>query len=82
MSGEVVVITESNGRENLKGPLSMISPAGTKRFVLAVTDTVWITVHSNKEDETDLDKIEDFVIAKTFEEFDEFKRLSASKELL
>lgn len=77
MSGEVVVITEGKGAERLKAPLSMISPAGTKRVVFALADTVWITVHENREDITDLVKIEEFVIAKSFEEFEEFKRLES-----
>lgn len=79
MSGEVVVVTESGGRENLKAPMSMISKAGTKRIVFAVEDTVWITVHAT--DEVDLLKIEDHVIAKSYEEFNEFIKLTNEKVL-
>ena len=66
MRGEVLVTTEQGGKEHLKAPLSMISPAGTKRAVLALEDTVWITCHAT--DETDLDKIEEYVIAKSYKE--------------
>lgn len=66
MSGEVIVVTEFGGREHLKGPLSMISKAGTKRAILALEDTVWITVHVT--DETDLEKIEDVVISKSYDD--------------
>lgn len=66
MSGEVIVVTEHGGREHLKAPLSMISKAGTKRAVMALEDTVWITVHVTNE--TDLEKIEEYVIAKTYED--------------
>jgi len=69
MKGEVSVVTESKGVERLKAPLSMISEAGTKRVVYAHEDTIWITVH--KTDETDPDKIEDEIIAKTFDELPE-----------
>ncbi len=65
MSGEVIVVTEHGGREHLKAPLSMISKAGTKRAVYALEDTVWITVHVTNE--TDLEKIEDYVIAPTYQ---------------
>lgn len=84
MSGEVKVITESQGPEHLKAPLSIISPAGTKRCLLAITDVVWITVHENRNNSRDLVEIEDFVIAKSFEEYDQFKQLEASpqKEIL
>lgn len=64
MSGEVIVVTEGGGREHLKAPLSMISKAGTKRAVMALQDTVWITVHVTEE--TDLKKIEEYVIAPTY----------------
>lgn len=64
MSGEVIVVTEGLGREHLKAPLSIISLPGTKRAVHALEDTVWITVHVTNE--TDLDKIEDHVIAKDY----------------
>lgn len=66
MSGEVIVVTEERGREHLKAPLSMISAPGTKRAVIALEDTVWITVHVTNE--TDLEKIEDYVIAKTYDD--------------
>lgn len=68
--GEVLVITEGEGARRLKGPLTMVSPAGCKRAVRALTDTTWTTIHAT--DETDLDKIEDWVIAKTYEEYEQF----------
>lgn len=69
--GEVLVITEDGGTEHLKGPLTMVSPAGCKRAVKALTNTTWTTIH--RTDETDLDKIEDWVIAKTYEDYEQFK---------
>ena len=69
--GSVSVMTEGGGLENLKGPLTMVSPPGTKRAVYAHTDVVWTTIHLT--DETDLEKIEEHVIAKTFEEYEQFR---------
>jgi hypothetical protein len=69
--GEVSVMTEAGGLERLVGPLTMTSPAGCKRAVYAHTDTTWTTIH--RTDETDLEKIEDWVIAKTFEEYEQFR---------
>jgi hypothetical protein len=68
--GEVLVLTESGGLERLVGPLTMVSPPGTKRAVYALADTVWTTVHLT--DETDLEKIEDHVIAKSYEDYEQF----------
>jgi len=66
MSGKVEVFTEGEGLRILEAPLSMISKAGTKRVVRAIEDTVWITVHATEE--TNLEKIEEHVIAKSYDE--------------
>lgn len=70
MKGRVSVLTESGGVEELVAPLQMISPAGTKRIVYAHEDTVWTTIHVT--DSTDLEEIEDHVIAKDYEEYEKF----------
>ena len=83
MSGKVIVVTEGAGTETLEAPMSIISPPGTKRIVHALEDTVWITVHVTKE--TDLDKIEDYVIAKSYDEFLEYeskKQIEVNKEII
>jgi len=61
LQGEVIVVTEGGGREHLRAPLALISPAGTKRVVVALEDTVWVTVHVTTE--TDLARIEAAIIA-------------------
>lgn len=72
MSGIVEVVTESNGRELLEGPMVMISAAGTKRALITKTDCHWVTIHSNPTNTHDLDEIEKIVIAKDFEEYEKF----------
>jgi hypothetical protein len=67
MKGDVSVLTEE-GVKRIKGPLQGITKAGTKRVIYTHEDTTWITVHVTNE--TDLAKIEDEVIAKTFDEID------------
>jgi len=75
MSGIVEVITEGRGPELLEGPLSMISEDGTKRMLHCLTDTWWITVHSNPSNTEDLEKLENIVIAKDYEEYEKFRKL-------
>jgi quercetin dioxygenase-like cupin family protein len=65
MKGKVSVLTEE-GSKTLEAPMSIISPAGTKRVVYAHEDTIWITVHVT--DKTDLLQIEDEIIAKSYDE--------------
>ncbi len=72
MSGEVEVITEFGGKETLVGPLSMISKAGTKRIVCTKTDTVWITVHCNPTNTQDLTKLENEIIADSYNDFERY----------
>lgn len=73
MSGKVEIITEFGGHEVFEGPKSMISQAGTKRAVHALEDCVWITVHHNPTNATDLKDIEKHVIADTYKDYDKFK---------
>jgi len=70
LRGTVIVITEEGGSECLIAPLSLISPAGTKRVVMALEDTVWVTVHATTL--TDPQAIEAEIIAKNYEEYEAF----------
>lgn len=66
--GKVSVATEF-GVKYLEAPCTFVSEVGLKRVVIAEEDTIWVTVHLTKYDkEEDLDKIEDEVIAPTYEE--------------
>jgi hypothetical protein len=68
--GRVQVFTESGGLEELEGPCTMVSDPGTKRTVHVLEETVWTTIHHNPDNHTDLEKLEEIVIAPTFEHFD------------
>ena len=68
MSGDVSVLTES-GVERLKAPYNSVTQPGTQRVLYTHEDTVWITVHVTKE--TDLEKIEENIIAKDFKFLEE-----------
>jgi quercetin dioxygenase-like cupin family protein len=61
-------IVHSDGEtKTIEAPMMFITEPGTKRAVHVLEDTIWVTVHHNPNDETDLDKIEEFVIAKDFD---------------
>ena len=64
MKGKVIVLTE-DGPMIITAPYTFVSSQGTKRFVLALEDTIWATVHATNE--TDLAKIEEDVIAPDYE---------------
>jgi hypothetical protein len=70
--GHVRVETE-HGPMEIKGPHTFTSLVGTKRVVLVLEDTLWTTFHLNPndldpEDEADMQKLEDEIIAKSYEE--------------
>lgn len=65
--GKVRVATEF-GPMFFEAPYTFVSEVGTKRAVYALEDTVWTTIHVTEE--TDLEKIEDYVIAKSYDELE------------
>ena len=65
LKGDVSVVTEE-GMKRIKAPYFGVTPVGTKRVLYSHEDTVCITVHVTKE--TDLEKIEEEIIAKTYDE--------------
>lgn len=65
--GELSVWTE-DGVKRLRASTVVKSQPGIKRVGFAHEDSVWITVHHNPTEEKDTDKIEEMLIAKTFEE--------------
>jgi hypothetical protein len=63
--GHVTVLTK-DGLKELRGPCTMVSNAGTKRALYAHEDTIWTTIHANPDNETDLGRLEDLIIAPNY----------------
>jgi hypothetical protein len=76
--GSVMVATEF-GPVSFSAPHTFVSQPGVKRAVYALEDTIWTTIHVTEE--TDLDKIEDYVIAKSYEELEQYLSLSNTKQI-
>lgn len=76
--GKVSVVTEFGPMviDATNGPVTFTSQPGTKRALYVDEDTVWTTIHPTNE--TDLAKIEDEIIAKSYDEL----ALSAPSEPL
>lgn len=68
--GDISVMTE-NGIERIQAPCIIVSKPGTKRVGFAHEDTIWTTFHATEE--TDLEKIEEDLIAPSFESFELFQ---------
>lgn len=72
VSGTVIITTEFDTPMVLQGPQFIISKAGTKRALRAVTDLEWITIHSNPSNTQDLKKLEQKIIAPNYEALDRY----------
>ena len=81
LKGEVIVITEDGGKEEIIAPCSMISKPGTKRALYAKTELVWTTVHLNPTNTQDLDELEKEIIAPSYEEYQKFIENTNNKQL-
>lgn len=77
--GKVAVMTEF-GPMKMEGPCTFVSEIGTKRAVLALEETIWTTIHVTEE--TDLEKIEEYVIAKDYAELDQYLLETEQKKRL
>jgi hypothetical protein len=76
--GSVAVVTE-HGTKRFVGPCAFVSEVGTKRAVYAEEGTMWTTLHTvSYGREEDLDKIEDEVIAPSY---NDLNLISTVKEL-
>lgn len=63
--GKIAVVNEQGQRTLIEAPYTFVSKPGTKRAGFALEDTVWTCIHPTNE--TDLDKLEDELIAPSFE---------------
>lgn len=66
ISGKMAIVSE-DGRKVVTAPSTWAAPAGSKRAFYALEDSVLLNVHITKiKDETDLDKLEEEVIAPSY----------------
>jgi hypothetical protein len=73
LQGQCIIVTE-DGRRVVTAPDSWITPAGTKRLIYVAEDCIWTTVHANPNDERNVDEIEKFVIAESYDELEAPKK--------
>jgi hypothetical protein len=60
LQGKIEILTEE-GVKTFVAPAYVVSPAGTQRFALAYEDSVWLTVHENPNNLTNLDELDDLI---------------------
>lgn len=80
--GRIAVETDEGLKEFSAGDV-FISPPGTKRAGVALEETVWVTVHPNPGDETDLKTLVEALTTAKYEDLLEVRAaLSADRQEL
>lgn len=74
--GEVTVLS-IEGVVRLKAPATFVSNPGAKRVIFAHSESVWSTFHGT--DETDIEKIEELFIAKTYNDVVLLEKIEVKK---
>lgn len=70
--GELTILS-IEGSARIKAPFTVVSPPGVKRVAFAHEDSIWTCIHAT--DETDLAKIEEEVIVKSYDQLIESKEV-------
>jgi len=72
LTGHIVVVDENSSVEHV-APCYVEAPAGSKRVIYANEDSIWVNIHANPTNTQDLQELEDLIIAKDYEEFNNKK---------
>ena len=72
LTGKISVADEHNTIDHI-APCYVEAPAGSKRMIYAEEDSIWVNVHANPTNTTDLEELEELIIAKDYEEFNNKK---------
>ena len=72
LTGMISVADENDTVDHI-APCYVEAPAGSKRMIYAHEDSVWVNVHANPTNTQDLKELEDLIIAKDYEEFNNKK---------
>ena len=75
IKGKLRICTE-NGVKEIEAPFYGVSPSGTKRVVYALEDSIFVNVHANPENITNIDKLEEKFVVSSFEEYNKYKQLN------
>ena len=72
LTGHISVADEHNTIEHI-APCYVEAPAGSKRVIFAHKDSIWVNIHANPTNTRDLEELEELIIAKNYEEFNNKK---------
>ena len=77
--GDMSIITDE-GFKRITGASTVISPPMTKRFGYSHADTMWVTVHPNPTNSTNIEELEAEIHLKSYEGFESLTEEDISNE--
>ena len=80
MKGDITIVSEE-GKKRMKAPCYFVCKAGMKRIGYAHEDTIWVNIHGNSDNTTDLVKIEERETANTYLEYEKYKKQISSYKI-
>ena len=72
LTGEISVADENDTVDHV-APCYVEATAGSKRMIYAHKDSIWVNIHANPTNTQDLEELEELIIAKDYEEFNNKK---------
>lgn len=75
MKGKLLLCSE-DGVKEMEAPYYGNAKAGTKRVAIALEDTVFVNVHPNPNNITEIEKLEDTFVVSSYEEYKNYKLLN------
>ena len=75
LKGKIIIATEG-GTECYTAPCYINATEGIKRAGYAIEDTVWVNVHPNPENITDVKVLEDRLACPSYDDYNKYKLLN------
>ena len=75
LTGELEIVTD-NGVELYIGPCYIKAPAGTKRVLHAITDSIFVNVYPNPTNNTNIEELEDNLTCVYYSTYEKYKLLN------
>ena len=73
LRGLLTIATEY-GTEDYIGPCYVQAPSGAKRIIYAHEDSIFVNIHLNPTNTKDIDELEKYTYAESYEEYEEWKK--------
>lgn len=74
LQGKLFISTEE-GVNHYVAPCYVNAPAGTKRIIYAAEDSIFVNVHPNPDNITDIGELEDRLACVSYKQYEQFKQL-------